>query len=260
MEKPKGEQMIDQAKALNDEQVISHVSGYLRDIKKDGTKVIAVVGGPGSGKSVFTSRLCADLGRAAFLATDNYVKGDRAWRRANVEDVGKDPTLKYDPAYFNEQVLKIMQLQDGEELGIPQYDGASGIAISQDPDDRPDPMTYPTKISGPQDFVVVEGDFQFLDSEIVDKIIYLDVADDVRLENRLYRDSVERKEDSDPQLSEQKTRANFASRQATQFFPHTLPEREKADMVIKVNATRLEQPTPRTKFAYTYDVSLNKSS
>lgn len=36
--------------------------------------------------------------------------------------------------------------------------------------------------------------------------------------------------------------------------PHTLPQRNKADLVIKVHAKALESSTPKTKFLYSYDL------
>jgi len=248
--------MNEQTRRLNDEQLVEYVAAYLKDIQKEGPKIISLIGGPASGKSTLAQRLGTSLGKAIVLSTDNYLKGDRAWRRANVEDLGKDPVLKYDPEYLNQQVKAVVSLEEGEEVGVPTYDGATGIAISQDPDHKPDPSSYPRKIKGRQDFILVEGDFQFLSPELVDKIIYLDVDDNVRLENRVYRDAVERKEHDDPAVSEQKTRANFNLRQSAQFIPHTLPQKERAGMVIKAHAKPLENPTPKAKFTYTYDVSL----
>lgn len=239
---------------LNDEQLVEQVTEYLRGIEKKGTKVIALVGGPASGKGILSQQLADKLGNTAVLSTDNYLKGDRAWRRANVEDTGKDPLLKYDKDFLNEQVQRIIELEDGQELGIPIYDGASGVAIGKNPDDRPDNSTYPTKVNGNQDFVIVEGDFQFLDSEHLDKIIFLDVDEDVRLANKLLRDSVERREDSDTKANEEKITRYFKLRQETQFIPHTLPVKAKAELVIKAHAKPLEQPTSNSRFTYSYEL------
>nr|MBP6994144.1 hypothetical protein [Candidatus Woesebacteria bacterium] len=92
--------------------------------------------------------------------------------------------------------------------------------------------------------------------ENIDLIIYLDVDDEVRLQNRLFRDGTQRPEDPDPAASAAKTKANFESRQATQFVPYTLPNRDQADMVIQVHAERLQEPAPDQFFKYTYDVRL----
>lgn len=246
--------MKERTTGLNDEQLVNYVAGCLKGIEKKEPKIIALIGGPASGKGTLAERLAISLGRTAVLSTDNYLKGDRVWRRANVENEGKNPVLKYDPDYLNKQVRKIIQLQDGQEMGVPIYDGSSGIAISSNPEIKSDDSVYPTRIKDRQDFVIVEGDFQFLDSDLVDKIIFLDVDDNIRLENRLYRDVVERKEDNDSKLNEEKIKANFNSRQMTQFLPYTLPQREKADMVIKVHAIPLQHPAPKAKFTYSYDV------
>lgn len=238
-----------QSKELDDEQLLQYLTEYFRGIPKKGTKVIAMVGGPASGKGRLARKIAQTLGKTAVLATDNYLKGDRPWRRANIENPGLDPTLKYDPHFLNEQVEAIKQLQEGQELGIPTYDGGTGISISQDPNNRPDNSTYSEKVKGPQDFVIVEGDFQFLDPEKVDRLVYLDVDDQVRMENRIYRDTLERGESDIERI-----KANFDSRQATQFIPHTLPQKDNADLILKVKAMPLAVPTPETKFKYMYEV------
>lgn len=241
----------DQLEDLNDVQLLRYLAEYFQGIPKEGTKVIAIVGGPASGKGTLAANIAELLGKTAILSTDNYLKGDRDWRRANIEDLGLDPLLKYDPEYLNDQVIAIKRLQEGQVVGIPIYNGDSGIAISQDPDDEPDNSTYKTKIKDPQDFVIVEGDFQFLKPEELDRLVYIDVDDDVRLQNRIYRDTFERGE-----LDAERVKANFQSRQLTRFIPHTLPQREKADIVIKVHALPLEHPLPKRKFIYSYDVIL----
>ena len=93
-----------------------------------------------------------------------------------------------------------------------------------------------------------------MDTKIIDKTVFLDVPDEVRLENRVYRDLQKRKEADDPKLAEQKTRENFTSRQATQYIPYTLPNREKANLVINVHASLLPTPTPETKYIYSYSI------
>src|SRR3989344_3072488 len=128
MEEPKdvpgrdmeGENML--ARNLNDEQVTQFLAEEFKKIPKEWTKVIVLIGGPRSGKSIFTAREAQLLGSTAVISTDNYVKGDRLWRRTNVEEKGLDPLLKYDPDFLNEQVQAIKILSEGQELGIPVYD------------------------------------------------------------------------------------------------------------------------------------------
>lgn len=248
-----------QVKRITEEQVIEYLTERLRRLPDVHTNVIMLIGGPASGKTMLAERLAERLGNTAVLATDNYVVGDRAWRREHVEDVGKDPVLKYDPRYLNEQVKQIQAMSDGDELGIPKYDGETGVSISADPQIKPDQSEYATRVKGKQDFIIVEGDFQFLEHDLIDVMIYLDVDDDVRLENRLFRDSQHRKEHEDPEVNRQKIRDNFAGRQKTQFQPHTLPQKEKADIVIKVHAVQVAERNAERAFTYAYDV-LEKAS
>lgn len=243
---------MDESKAvannLTELQLTEYIVQYLQSIEKDGTKVIALVGGPASGKGTLAERLVTALGNSAFLSTDNYLKGDRSWRRANVEDVGRNPILKYDFDFLQEQIRTICQLQSGQTVGVPIYDEETGIAISDDPENRPDPNMYKKKV-GHVNYLLVEGDFQPLERGIVDRIIYLDVPDEIRLENRVYRDLQTRGE-----TDREKVVNNFNGRQQTQFLPHTLPLKSQADMVISVNAIPLPTPTPERKFDYTFNI------
>ncbi|MCL5073087.1 MAG: hypothetical protein M1308_19695 [Actinobacteria bacterium] len=242
------------APKMNEEQLLSYLSDYLRSIPKEGTKVITLIGGPASGKGILAKKMATILGRTAVLSTDNYLVGDRNYRRTNIEDPGLSPLKKYDFDFLKKQIEDIMKLQDGEEIRIPIYDGHTGIAISQDPNNKPDPSTYPEEIQGRQDFIIVEGDFQELPEEIIDKLIYLHVNDKTRRENRLHRDSAKRNADVDS------INKNFDSRQKTQFIPFTLPQKDKAHLVIEVDPQPLEQPTPETKFLYTYTVQEQKAA
>lgn len=238
-----------------EEELLQYLTDFVKEIDKDGTKIISLIGGPASGKSTLATKLAAALGdRVAVLSTDNYLKGDRAWRRANVEECGRDPLLKYDPEFLNKQIRAITELQDGQELGIPSYDGQTGIAISEDPTHIPDHSIYATKIKGRQDFIIVEGDFQFLSPEFMDRLVYLDVPDNIRLENRLHRDSQHRRESTEDAENIRKIVANFNARQKSQFEPHTLPQKQNADLVISVHAQPLNDRIDDSRFTYSYSV------
>lgn len=56
------------------------------DSRNDGkVKVISIVGGAGSGKTIFAHELIMFLGNACTLGTDDYVIGDREYRRKYLE-------------------------------------------------------------------------------------------------------------------------------------------------------------------------------
>lgn len=239
------------ASNLTEDQAVTQIAEILRAIKKPETKVIALVGGPASGKGTLAALLQENLHSAAIISTDDYVRGDRRFRREEIEHKGGDPILKYNFDFLKEQVKQIAALREDQTIGVPQYDEITGIAIGPDPVSPPDTNTYSKKI-GRVDYLMIEGDFQPLSREKLDYLIYLDVSDEVRLANRIHRDLQERGEHE-----EQKIRDNFELRQRTQFIPHTLPNKEQADMVIEVKAAPLDTPTLQRKFNYRFSLHTN---
>lgn len=180
----------------------------------DGLKVISIVGGAASGKTTLAREFAKYLGNADTFSTDDYLIGDRAYRREHFE--GRAPIMKYDRERLNTDIAKIKNLQEGEELPVPTYDGHSGKAIAAD--------EYKHKI-GMVDYLVIEGDFDFVDKP--DLLVYFEVPDKVRLENRVTRDQVERNE------VPEKITQNFMERQKDQHEPYTLPAKDKSDMVVE---------------------------
>jgi len=240
---------------LNDEQAISFITDYLKDIKKEGPKVVALVGGPGSGKSIFARKVAANFEKTTVITSEYYLKGDRKWRLDNIENVGKSPLEKYNAEFFNKQIRQMLQLQNGQKMKIPVYEPLLGVGIGPNPEDNPDDLNFPKpeEVDGKRNFIIVEGDFQFLDRSLIDRLIYIDVEDETRFENRLHRDTKGRQFDPDQKANVEKIQANIKLRQATQFYPYTLPWKEKADLLLKVHTTPLQTPDWRY-YSYSYDV------
>lgn len=233
---------------LDETKLVNYLVKHLKALPKHGTKVIGLVGGPASGKGTLAKTIAQSLGNAVVLSTDNYLKGDRVYRRKTIENPGKDPINKYDFDFLRQQVESIRNLKRGEKIGIPQYDGVTGIAISKDPNNPPNPNSYSKKV-GKVDYLIIEGDFQPLKKHHIDCLVYMDVPDKVRLANRIYRDLKLRGE-IDPQLIID----NFNTRQNNQFFPHTQPHKNTADIVIKVKTSPLPIPTATRKFKYRFTI------
>ena len=171
-------------------------------------------GGAGSGKTTFANELITFLGDACTLGTDDYVVGDREYRRKNLE--GKNPLLKYNPEALNENIRAIKKLQEGEFYMVPKYDDVTGEAV--------DAKEYHKKIT-PVKYIVVEGDFDFVNNP--DLLIYFDVDDETRLQNRIRRDLAKGRD-----IDEEAIRKNFALRQELQHIPYTEPARKKAHMIV----------------------------
>ena len=151
------------------------------DIRNDGkVKVISIVGGAGSGKTIFAHELIMFLGNACTLGTDDYVIGDREYRRKYLE--GGNPLKKYNSKALNDNISTIKSLGNGEYCFVPTYDDVTGEAV--------DAKEYHKKISKVK-YIIVEGDFDFVENP--DLLIYFDVDDEIRLDNRIQRDLAKRK-------------------------------------------------------------------
>lgn len=164
---------------LNREKVFNEIKNRLDCINNNSVKVISIVGGAGSGKTTLAHELIMFLGDACTLSTDDYVIGNREFRRKNLE--GKNPLKKYNPAVLNKNIATIKNLKANEVCFVPTYDDVTGEAV--------DAKEYYKKISQVK-YIVVEGDFDFVINP--DVLIYFDVDDEIRLENRIQRDLAKR--------------------------------------------------------------------
>lgn len=183
--------------------------------------VVSLIGGAASGKTMLSSRLVEQLAERAVTAdvisTDDFVVGDRDYRRAHSE--GKDPRAKYDFGLLNNKVDAIRHNQTpGVTIGVPSYDQHSGKAIEVGEDN----FKHQVGMVG---VLIVEGDF--FEVKDPDVAIFLDVASDTRLKNRIGRDLVHRNVSD-----ERNVIANFALRQETQHIPYTIPAADSAGILI----------------------------
>lgn len=193
----------------------------------EATRVVSLIGGAASGKSTFSRAIIDQLAQAGLSAdvigTDDFNKGDRAWRWENFEGKdGSDPIGKYDFALLNAKVQEIKQNNDPDKnVPVPTYNQATGLAIDEGEDN------YAHRV-GKVDVLIVEGDFHpVIDPDLV---VYLHVPDEQRLQNRVNRDVIHR--GGDPA----KTTASFNFRHGVQHLPHTLPSLEQADYVVTADA------------------------
>ena len=206
-------------------------------------KVISIVGGAGSGKTTFARNFVEFLinttsSKACTLSTDDYVIGDRKFRK-KIEAEGKPPIAKYKPEKLNKNIAKIKKLTpDDEPYAVPTYNDKTGEAI--------DAETYTKKLT-PVDYIIVEGDFDFV--ETPDLLIYFDVDDKTRLDNRINRDLLLRGATDVDSIIE-----SFNKRQKTQHYPYTAPTKEKADIVISAKKEDSKNPNSR----YSYSVIVNE--
>ena len=152
---------------LDDERATLKIVYYLKGTRKEGTKVISLIGGAASGKSTLARRVANALGNAAIISTDDFLLGSREYRRRYLE--GKDPLRKYGFDLLREKVQRIKILQPGESESVPVYEEESGTAIKVidfDPETGQilsvDRNHYPRKVEKVE-FLIVEGDFHWRD-------------------------------------------------------------------------------------------------
>lgn len=205
------------------DDLVNYLAENLIDKKsrKNEPLIVNLIGGAASGKTTlakYISTILTERGLSTFsFSTDDFLIGDRAYRRERFED--KDPTKKYDIDLLNKKVADIVKhTNDGVEVRIPKYNGKTGLAIAAGEEN------YPNIIKN-CDVLVVEGDFDFVKSE--DVLIFLHVSDTDRLNIRIKRDLEQRGEHNSEKIKE-----NFRHRQFNQHFPYTLNVVKKADIVI----------------------------
>ncbi len=191
------------------------------NIPGDRTRLISLVGGAASGKTTLSIELVDSLRQQGIAAdsigTDDYVIGDREYRRTHLE--GKEPKAKYDFGYMNKLIDTIVANHgQAGEVAVPTYNQATGVAIAEGE------ANYQHKIASVE-ALIIEGDFPEVAKP--DLTIYLHVDDNLRLSNRLNRDLQHRSATDAAKIEE-----NFNQRQALQHVPYTLPAAALANIVV----------------------------
>ena len=209
-----------ETEGLDQDGLLELLTQNIQALPTEDVRVVCLIGGAASGKTTLAGRIVKkleDIGTTADrISTDDYVVGDREYRRQHFE--GHSPLEKYDFDLMNQHIEKVRQNTGNGIVRVPTYDEESGVAIAAGEEN------FTHKIEK-VDVLVVEGDFNRVNSP--DLLIYLHTPDDHRLQIRLDRDPQKRLE-SDPA-------GNFSQRQETQHFPHTLPAAEEAHVLIRAN-------------------------
>lgn len=153
--------------------------------------------------------LCRNMGTSAgSFSTDDFVVGDRAYRRTHLE--GHSPIAKYDVELLNKKlVLTCANHNPMTTISVPHYDEISGRAVAAGEE------SFPIKI-GPVRILIVEGDFDFVKRPNL--CIYLHMPDEERLgygSNEILRNHGE--SNLEPVIE------SFTLRQTQQHFPFTPP-------------------------------------
>ena len=165
---------------LSREEIFNEIKNRINNTNGSDVKVICIVGGAASGKTTFARELVKFLKEACTISTDDFLIGNREFRRKYLEE--KNPLQKYNSKALNNTITLIKNLKVNESLLVPTYDDVTGEAV--------DAKEYKKRI-GQVKYIIVEGDFHFVTNP--DLLIYYDVDDKIRLNNRIKRDLDKRK-------------------------------------------------------------------
>lgn len=203
--------------------------------------IVTITGGPASGKSTLRTNLLEKLKmlefHADYVSTDDFgMFRDRIERDQKIAD-GLDPYDAKDWKYLEKIIVAV---REGKSIAAPIYDEKTGAAVGVGEEN------FPHRIPSNLDFFFIEGDFQpLIDPDIR---IYFHVPTLIRRENRVMRDLAKRNGKSREAVEQ-----SFDYRLTSQYYPHTLPHAERADILIITQAVKTSTNRPHP-YRYTYTV------
>lgn len=225
---------------MSDDSLVQEIVSKLTQLFTNQTIVITLTGGPGSGKSTLREHIIQQLemaGHAAdYVSTDDFGLYSRAKRNKLIAEGKMNPWTAKDWILLNNLVNKIKK---GESVKAPIYNELTGDAVVVGEEN------FPHNIPRNLHFFIIEGDFQPVSR--VDVKIYFHVPTDIRRENRVVRDLTKRNGGNREEIVK-----SFDFRLDSQYYPYTLPNVEKSDILIMTKAEKSKDE--KTPFIYSYDI------
>jgi len=179
------------------------------------TKLIAVVGASGSGKSSVVARLTAGReGRISVVHADSYYRDLSHLTFEERDRVNYDHP---DAIEFERLCDDLRLLKAGERIEAPVYDFNVHNRAAE------------TQAIDATDVVIVEGILVLADPitvELIDKIVFIETSLATCLKRRIERDRAERGR------SERSVRDFWETRAAPMFSQYVAPWRNRADLVL----------------------------
>ena len=179
------------------------------------TKVIAVVGASGSGKSSVVARLTAGHeGGISVVHADSYYRDLSHLTFEERDRVNYDHP---DAIEFERLCDDLRSLKAGERIEAPVYDFSVHNRVVE------------TQGIDATDIVIVEGILVLADptaAELIDKIVFIETSLATCLKRRIERDRAERGR------SERSVRDFWETRAAPMFSQYVAPWRARADLVL----------------------------
>lgn len=224
---------------LTDEELIELLISTLEPLYQGSASVVTLTGGPASGKDTLGEYLEKALVNANHptgrIDSDGFNIGTRKERESIVKSQGTLAVKNF--AKAKEIVEKV---REGQAVRVPDYKKSGEALIVPEEEWR----ELPAELH----YLLFTGDLQPLDDP--DYRLYLHVASRTRRMNRIDRDMKERQGYGDAES----IGINFDGRQEIQFYPHTLPNVEKADLLIIATPQDLSKPADKEKNKYTYRI------
>ena len=179
------------------------------------TKLIAVVGASGSGKSSVVARLTAGReGRISVVHADSYYRDLSHLTFEERDRVNYDHP---DAIEFERLCKDLRSLKAGQRIEAPVYDFSVHNRAAE------------TQGIDATDVVIVEGILVLADPitvELIDKIVFIETSLATCLKRRIERDRTERGR------SERSVRDFWETRAAPMFSQYVAPWRNRADLVL----------------------------
>ncbi|UZP75038.1 uridine kinase [Candidatus Paraluminiphilus aquimaris] len=179
------------------------------------TKLIAVVGASGSGKSSVVARLTAGReGRISVVHADSYYRDLSHLTFEERDRVNYDHP---DAIEFERLCKDLRSLKAGQRIEAPVYDFSVHNRAAE------------TQGIDATDVVIVEGILVLADPitvELIDKIVFIETSLATCLKRRIERDRTERGR------SERSVRDFWETRAAPMFLQYVAPWRDRADLVL----------------------------
>ena len=178
--------------------------------------VFGICGGSGAGKTTLTTRLIERLGEteASILAFDAYYRDLSHLPFAERRQRNYDHPDSLDSELF---LQHLDALRQGIDVDVPVYDFATHTLSDR----------FERVAAAP--LLLVEGILLLAFEEVAPRLdcsIFLDVAEDVRLQRRIHRDMSERGRPEDH------VRRQFAATVAPMHDAYVQPSRHRADRIV----------------------------
>ncbi|MDC0254239.1 uridine kinase [Bacteriovoracales bacterium] len=180
------------------------------------TKIIAVAGGSGSGKTTFTQKILNEFKKGvSVLSIDSYYRP-----HSELQYFDEDGRPNFDhPTAFDWDLLKehLSLLKRGKSIESPCYDFKASDRLKE------------TKIIGPDKVVLFEGIFSLFDEEIrklSDIKVFLHVEADIRFTRRLHRDVRERGRSLESVIEQ------YYATVRPMYQKYLDPQRQFADLIV----------------------------